>query len=642
MTDDELEAAGIAKPTAPGEPYTLKTNTHLNTTFTDPSGHVYDVVAEDVTSKAMILPTETISVRKIWHNWLDSRADTDIDGLQLVLSRDGEDYLEFDVDATTNWEKNNIFISCGQIANGVVKEKGHDYYVTEKAREDLDKTEYWEVNSPYYHPMVVDGAMKLYIRDDSASTAAFEVNGHKYVEPTGAAATTLSAINERVSWLNLTKTVEGDGIPEDTLFEYKVKITEVSEEAKIYFSVRGDNVNYRDDIETSTNVTKYTDPSNNNTYYVVNSGDEFTLKIKAGWNARFLNLESGTTYSIEEINMAPGFVFGNANVNETLYSAYQVPETGYPKTADSSGASFEDTSVTNEGVINGMIHQTNTDYTATYNNKYLGVFYVYHSSDCSVERFPMAVDGVEVTSFNIFEKTASGTLYGGYYNDYAGKSSTFDATALDYSGDSNPIDTGGTAYSYAYIKNSDRTAWNEATAYTTSGKAMNPDADKVYYLKEVPTAYLLPYTHYTYNKGTKALCNMWYISSIDDLRYGETGLFVETFDADGKKTATIVTTLTVTNSNGGASVKLSPKSVFGNKGGAGKGVQAGYLTYWDATGLIKENTKSVFTPFWYTLDNIYVCGTTTRTINFNNAKVGTGGMRITDKTNETPSPDIKD
>ena len=323
--------------------------------------------------------------------------------------------------------------------------------------------------------------------------------------------------------------------------------------------------------------------------------------------------------------MEPGWIFTEAT--SSVISDYDAE----PAETDGSTAS-------------GTIDEANTQYVVKYKNEYLGVFYVYHSSDCSVERFPMAVDGVEVTSFNIFEKTASGTLYGGYYNDYAGKSSTFDATALDYSGDSNPIDTGGTAYSYAYIKNSDRTAWNEATAYTTSGKAMNPDADTVYYLKEVPTAYLLPYTHYTYNKGTKALCNMWYISSIDDLRYGETGLFVETFDAEGKKTATIVTTLTVTNSNGGASVKLSPKSVFGNKGGVGNGVQAGYLTYWDAkeAGLIRENTTSVFTPFWYTLDNIYVCGTTTRTINFNNAKVGTGGMRITDKTNETPSPDIKD
>lgn len=613
MSDAELEAAGIAKPAGEGQPYTLKTNTHLNTTFTDPSGHVYDVVAEDVTSEAMILPTETISVRKLWHNWLDSRANTDIDGLQLVLSRDGEDYLEFDVDATTNWEKNNIFISCGQIANGVVKEKGHDYYVTEKAREDLDKTEYWEVNSPYYHPMVVDGAMKLYIRDDSASTAAFEVNGHKYVEPTGAAATTLSAINERVSWLNLTKTVEGDDIPENALFQYKVKITEVSEGAEIYFSVRGGGENYRNDIETSANVTKYTDPSDNNTYYVVDSGDEFTLKIKAGWNARFLNLESGTTYSIEEIDMDPGFVLDRAEVKETLYSAYNEVAAGYPKEANSSGSTFEDTSVTDKGVINGKIHQTNTDYTATYNNKYLGVFYVYHSGDCSVERYPMAVNGVaygQKKKFDIHALTATDKLYGGYYSDYAGKSSGFNAAAakaLDYSGEEDPKDKGGTAYSYDYIKDSNKDAWSYSNGYDVDGTAMVPQKDTVYYLKEVPDGYLRPYTHYTYFLDDYRIGTAWTITDTDDLCYSKAGFMVRT----DNKVAKIVASMTIAPENRSYStVTLTAGKVF-----KPKGVLDGWLGYADITGYI-DGSKAVIQQYWETKDGIEVFGVKQRELTF--------------------------
>ena len=95
------------------------------------------------------------------------------------------------------------------------------------------------------------------------------------------------------------------------------------------------------------------------------------------------------------------------------------------------------------------------------------------------------------------------------------------------------------------------------------------------------------------------------------------------------------------NATGGASVTLSPKSVFGNKGGAGNGVQAGYLTYWDAKALIKENAVSKFTPYWLTPDGIYVCGTSTRTVTFNTAKVGSGGMRITDAANTDIYPTIE-
>ena len=84
-------------------------------------------------------------------------------------------------------------------------------------------------------------------------------------------------------------------------------------------------------------------------------------------------------------------------------------------------------------------------------------------------------------------------------------------------------------------------------------------------------------------------------------------------------------------------MKLTPKSVFGTKG-----VIAGYLDYWDASDLIEEGSTSVFTPFWCTLDGIYVCGTKTRTIEFNTAKVGSGGMAITNGSCETPFPEITD
>ncbi len=374
LTDEQKASVAGSKDTG----YTLKTNTHLYTNFTDMNGQTFGIV-NDARPEAMPLPTETISVEKLWHNYLDSRSDTDIDGIQLVLNRDDEEYLEFDVSAPS-WKKDDIYISCGQIVEGEIKETGHDYYVTEKPKEDNDKTEYWEVDSPKYHPMVVDGTMKLFIQDDNAETPAFELKGHKYVSADDTSES-LVAVNERVSWLNLTKANVRDDVAghssTDTSFEYTVKITEPTKEGEeapdVYFSVFGDGQNYRDDITTS--ATKWVDEATGNTYYVAKSGEEFTLEIKEGWNARFLNLASGTTYSIQETNLPEGYALDTKDDSsttvvekavtsvETLYigrnGSERVIADGYPKTQTS-----------NEDPVTGKINQNNTDYSVSYRNVY--------------------------------------------------------------------------------------------------------------------------------------------------------------------------------------------------------------------------------------------------------------------------------
>ena len=647
MSDAQLEAAGIAKPAGEGQPYTLKTNTHLNTAFTDPSGHVY-TETNDWTQQAMPLPTTTIKVRKYWNNDLDDR--TAIENATIIVTKDGADYFEVGLGQFSQvpgyehkWiqEPNKeIYISMGQLTLDTSTNKinvisdGHEYSVKEP---DAYSHNWW-LTADIYHPMMINGEPTVLVEvkeDDIPSSLSgladnmravdggkeyYKFQGRLYVVQEEEN-NVLEATNDRRSNLNFTKTVTGENAPEDAYFTYTATITE-SQGKDVWFSIfnapEGGTI-----VKDTSLVTGATAEDGNTGYWYFPSGGTVTIKIKAGWNVRFINLPNASEYEIveEESSMEPGWIFTEAT--SSVISDYDAE----PAETDGSTAS-------------GTIDEANTQYVVKYKNEYLGVFYVYHSSDCSVERFPMAVDGVEVTSFNIFEKTASGTLYGGYYNDYAGKSASFDAKTLTYTGSPVPTatDAGGSAYDCAYIKTCKRAAWNSATAYTHSGKAMTPVKDTVYYLKEVPTAYLQPYTHYTYKKGDKSLQNMWYISANDDLRYNEAGFFVETFDANGKKTATIVTTLTVTNSNGGATVTLSPKSVFGTR----TGVQAGYLTYWDAKNSMREDQTSVFTPFWYTPDNIYVCGIKTRTINFNKVKVGSGSdcMVIADADNTTPFPNL--
>lgn len=386
-------------------------------------------------------------------------------------------------------------------------------------------------------------------------------------------------------------------------------------------------------IEGAQVEREYTYYSYYTGFYWFDNGATATVKIKDGWYINFNNMGKDTTYTIVEptADMPDGYTLDKVTTS-----------------AENTQGEAVTPGTVSGNTVTGTIEKPNSDFKATYDNKYEGVFYVYHSGNNDVVRYPMATDGVKYSAdktFDIFGKTIATTFYGGYFNDYVGKSSGFDAAALDYEEDAATHeyvakDTNGTAYTYTYIKDSNRAAWDDGTAYTDSGKAMVPVVNTVYYLKEVPTYYLLPYSQYTYNKTDKVIRNIWYISAIDDLHYQKAGFFVETIAANGETDAIVVDTLTVTNSSGGATVTLSPKSVFGNKGGAGNGVQAGYLGYWDAKAKIAANATSKFTPFWITPDGIYVNGDYTRTIKFNNGKVGTGGMRTTDTETESNYPMI--
>ena len=660
--------------------YNVLTNTHLTTTYNYGNATYCDPPVNGLTSGAMLLEDQTIKIEKYWHNELD---DEQAASLYLTVNKDNENYIDVDMGTPVKineheWQQkpnHEIYISCGIMTVSdsgdlSVKSPGHDYTVVEPA----EFSWIWDLTADVYHPMVINGHNTMLIKvteeqmnesdfpaeiknlgnnktKESGGKTYYKFGGNLYVAQ---AANVLKAFNDRRSNLVISKAVTGT-VATDAMFKFKINM----ENAKAAYK---GSEGYSSDYDTFWFVVlknPTADPEHPNLTDIAWSGDglavdgadaeikdgaatgyywfdneeggtDVTISIKAGWRICFTSVRRYTDYSVEELSgtdMPDGYVFEKA---EPAALNQQEGQTSTPAAVDEN----------NRMKVTGSFDKSNTDYSVVYTNKHLGFFYVYHSSNCSVERFPMAVNGAQRASFNIVDRTASGTLYGGYYNTYQGKSSGFNAATLTYSGEDIPTatDTGGTAYTCAYIKSSNRKAWDDATPYTTSGTAMAPHEGTVYYLKEVPTAYLQPYTHYSYKKGEMVLKNMWFISANDDLHYGDAGFFVETFDADGKKTATIVTTLTVTNSNGGASVTLSPKSVFGTK----TGVQAGYLTYWDAKDLIKADTTSVFTPFWYTPDQIYVCGTKTRTINFNKIKVGSGTdcMRITDAANATRFPEL--
>ena len=255
-----------------------------------------------------------------------------------------------------------------------------------------------------------------------------------------------------------------------------------------------------------------------------------------------------------------------------------------------------------------------------YDNKYEGFYYVYHSSNLDVYRFPMAVDGVKVTSFDIFGMTAKDTLYGGYYMDYAGKSIGYDSADLTYDENNKSKDSGedAKAYSYQYIKDSNRNAWSINNAYDQDGTEAVPVKDTTYYLKEVPNSYMLPYTHYTYYKTGYKLANIWTITAVDDLNYTGAGFIVETEDRE----ATIVESLKIKAANSSTTTTLTPEKLY-----KAKGILAGYLGYNDITEFMSEGTI-IIKQYWTTPDGITIKGTTQRTLTFGDGTIT--GLKKTD------------
>ena len=179
----------------------------------------------------------------------------------------------------------------------------------------------------------------------------------------------MTATNERKSWLNLIKAVDSNGWETDPnqLFEYEVKI-ETEVEQNIFFSVRGDGENYLAGVTTT--ATEWVN-SNNQTYYYFASGSTITLKIKAGWSVRFLNLDDESEYTIKEVNIPDGYVLESSNSVETLYVDRVLnPATGRYESVAADG--YPKTTTFDTVTVSGTINQTNTDYTVNYTNKYLG------------------------------------------------------------------------------------------------------------------------------------------------------------------------------------------------------------------------------------------------------------------------------
>ena len=352
------------------------------------------------------------------------------------------------------------------------------------------------------------------------------------------------------------------------LFSYNVKF-DAADNKEVWFAVKDENDNYVTNLETTA--------TQDGDYYKVDSGNQFTVKLKRDWNFRAINLLSNTTYSIEETDIPDGYVFENYQINE-----------GNINVAGNK--------------VTGTIEAANKAYTLTNTNKYNGYFYVYHSSNNQVKKVSITDPRVENGKFDLTKEISSGYLYGGYFKAYGQTTSTNDQIkALTYT-DGKAKDPNGTAYT-----GKKATAWKSAKAYKVNGqKDFAPEVNQVYYLKEVPNTYFRPRMEVIYDtrKSTQPVTDLYLFTATDDANYNSVSLS-PVGDTE------LYARATIKNYDGTVKRYLTAKGEF-------KTLPRGYIALINVKDKVKSQTDFEFTPKFETLDGVEVNGVVKRTVAFGN------------------------
>ena len=266
---------------------------------------------------------------------------------------------------------------------------------------------------------------------------------------------------------------------------------------------------------------------------------DITLTLKVGEYYRFINVPTDATYCFYEVDengnpvegvvMPAGFEFWKIEGLNQQRDPAPKDENGDPIYDDEGHIVVGDFHPIDEqptienNKITGQVY-ANTQHNVVFYNKSVlhgDFFYVYHSSDNTVEkiyaddtRVIKTVDdatGNISYTFNIATETKAGYIYGGYYQSYNGNEVTVEGdgaltfetkdysfeTALAYVTDPNlGGDWADDDAGQPYMGNGEW--WKNDTAYTDNGMAFVPEMNTVYYLKEVPEAYLRGMIRYTY------------------------------------------------------------------------------------------------------------------------------------------------
>ncbi len=203
-------------------------------------------------------------------------------------------------------------------------------------------------------------------------------------------------------------------------------------------------------------------------------------------------------------------------------------------------------------------------------------FFIYHSSDCTVEKFIIP----QGQAFDLTSLVKEGYFYGGYFSEYGG--------AVNYDID-NPQEgkiEGDLAYdgSSLYYKdeNDKNVRWfTKANAYTENGSILMPKDNSTYFMRELPKEYTLKqYNEYVYNTNTNQITNFYNLYTIDNNLYEAISANIITSDSTSNFKHSIHPSFTF------GTTKITPETITGRSGG--------YLAIYDFTRDKLPGTNSVF------------------------------------------------
>ena len=325
-----------------------------------------------------------------------------------------------------------------------------------------------------------------------------------------------------------------------------------------------------------------------------------------------VDIMAADTYSI------PGYKFiGWARINN---------ETGYPGNNDPTSITMDDMFLEyRDGKFYAKANSRDTEFTVevtkvaadeahSYHDLYAmwvpEYFYVFHSSTGKLEAIKMPHSLSETC--NLVAKVPSTHLYGGYYKTYGGvtlenieaaKSGAKSATTHEIEV------TGAVPYDGTNLKNGTTRFWTKADAYgmisgETTGSALRPTAETVYYLKEVPKKYLGVHARWIYNwYYDNRIDNLYLLTVVDDLNYTSVGYTVASDDEIARLVSSFTFVPTASNTGANAKrVKITANDLIG---------QRGYLGVVDATeyieSIVASGTEGIqLNPFWVTIDGVEV------------------------------------
>ncbi len=387
---------------APNYTYTLKTNEPgAGITYKDATKSGKTVTTEGDpktlpfnTVDPMGLSSDTISIEKVWENELDGR-NAGNNPITFTVKADNDVFGTVSLGPDT-WKVDNYNISAGlmkTIGGQVVYEHGHDFTIVEPD----NLAYYWDFKADIYHPMVIDNELVMLLKVDTAAESDYTIDGKYYKRSTHGA--TLKATNERRSYLNLSKEVvdqKGDSYNTDQAFTFTASITE-SRNEDVWFAVydynlpapapgQPDTRAIKDGTLVTRNDGEAIHYQDSDGFYSVPSGTEITITLKKGWNIRFINLHTGSSYTISESSSDPvGFGFKEAVA-----------------TATNGGT----TGTVSDRTTTGSIDKSNTDYTVAYTNQAI-------TQNVSIWKTDMAHNALSGAAFDLYTSAN--------YDDAAGK-----------------------------------------------------------------------------------------------------------------------------------------------------------------------------------------------------------------------------